>query len=87
MRALIDRKQIEPLSIEDIPVDVRDKHYVHNQVQANSEWDVVHNLNKKPNVQVFNEQNQLIVAFVEYIDNNKLMVKFNESWCGSVVCN
>ena len=48
---LIKLKQIEPITANDIPVEVRDKHYTHEQRTANTVWRVEHNLGKMPSVQ------------------------------------
>lgn len=61
--------------------------FVHHQVFATSSWGVTHSLGYKSNVTVTDEFFEEIEGLVEYIDNNHLLVTFNQSITGWVFCS
>ena len=87
MRALIDRKQIEPLSMDDIPIEVRDKHYIHNQDVASIKWYVQHNLGKFPSVQIFDTQGAEWECDVVHADSDNLEINVGFPLSGKAICN
>jgi len=64
-----------------------DKHYTHTQLVLSDQWQVDHSLDKNPHVIVLDEANRKIHGEVIYIDNNNLMVKFENAISGKVFCN
>lgn len=57
---------------------------------ASDEWIVVHNLNKKPEVIIYQSLPgntfQQIIGLIEYVTPNRLVVKFNQQITGYVRC-
>lgn len=64
-----------------------DKHYVHNQVSAQSTWVVQHNLNKKPSVTVVDSSENVVIGDIEYVNNNQLNITFNGALSGKAYIN
>ena len=50
-------------------------------------WEINHNLNKKPSVTIINNDNQVVIGDVEYIDKNNLKVSFSAEFSGKAICN
>lgn len=51
------------------------------------DWKITHNLNKYPSVTVINNDNQVVIGDVKYIDSNSLIVSFSAEFTGKVICN
>ena len=66
-----------------------DKHYeIEIAVNMPSKtWEINHNLNKYPSVTVINNDNQVVIGDVQYIDKNNLTVSFSAEFTGKVICN
>ena len=68
-----------------------DKHYeIEIEVAVNmpsKTWEINHNLNKYPSVTVINNDNQVVIGDVQYIDKNNLTVSFSAEFSGKVICN
>ena len=47
-----------------------------------SSWQIVHNLNKYPNVTLTDWDYNVIVADIKYVDKNKIIVNLSEPICG-----
>lgn len=75
------------VSPSDIPMEIRDKNYIHLQVAPADTWIVKHPLRKRPSVQVLDEQGNVVITRIESIDDETVIVYFNEPCCGSVICN
>ena len=86
---LIKLKQIEPITANDIPIEVRDKHYVHEQRTANTVWRVKHNLGKMPSVECWGNGNRMHgqIVPVEGDELNKLDIIFCVATKGVATCN
>ena len=89
MRALIDRKQIEPLSMDDIPVEVRDKHWEYIQDAASSSWviDLPVWLKDYPSVETYNAGNSRIFGEINFITSRQVNILFNSPITGKAVFN
>ena len=64
-----------------------DKNYVHNQTAASALWTVAHNLGKYCAVTVTDSGGNIIVGNVEYINTNKLLIRFSSAVSGRAYCN
>jgi hypothetical protein len=64
-----------------------DLNYVHNQSQAATTWDVVHNLGKYPTVDIVDSAGTVWLAAVEHVDINTLTVRLEYSMSGKAFCN
>ena len=64
-----------------------DKHYEVAVNMPSKEWEITHNLNKYPSVTVINNDNQIVIGDVVYIDKNSLTVAFSAEFTGKVICN
>ena len=89
---LIKHKQIEPFTVENIPVEVRDKNYVHTQAASDTVWMVRHSLGKIPNVMCY-QGNNIILGDIIIDDTdiekqlNELTIIFNFAVKGKAICN
>lgn len=64
-----------------------DKNYVHNQTAASALWTVSHNLGKYCSVTVVDSGGNIIVGNVEYVNTNKLLIRFSSAVSGKAYCN
>lgn len=64
-----------------------DKHYETAVNMPSKEWEINHNLNKYPSVTIINNDNQVVIGDVMYIDKNNLTVSFSAEFTGKVICN
>lgn len=64
-----------------------DKNYVHNQTAASALWTVTHNLGKYCSVTVTDSGGNIIVGNVEYVNTNKLLIRFSSAVIGKAYCN
>lgn len=60
----------------------QDKTYRHNQNSASSTWVITHNLNKYPNVVVFDSVDNQAIGSVEHNSKNQLTITFSASFSG-----
>jgi hypothetical protein len=68
-----------------------DENYVHTQTQVNqsSTWNVNHNLGKYCSVTVVDNNNDVIIGEIHYVDTNNVILTFNSTtpvW-GWAYCN
>ena len=64
-----------------------DKHYEIQINMPSKDWEVQHNLNKNPSVTIINNDNQVVIGDVVYLDKNNLTVSFSAEFTGKVICN
>ena len=64
-----------------------DANFEYQQTSSSSEWQINHNLNKKPSVTIVDTGDNVVVGEVQYIDNNNLTVSFNASFSGKAYLN
>jgi len=76
----------EPLLIE-ADFRVLTQTYTHTQITAATTWLVSHNLNKKPSVTVVDDGENVIIADVEYINENELTIHFTAPTSGKAYLN
>lgn len=65
----------------------QDKDYRHNQNSASSTWTINHNLNKFPNVVVFDSADNQAVGAITHINKNQLTITFSASFSGTAYLN
>jgi len=61
--------------------------YLHIQGTLSDEWVINHNMGKLPSVTVMDTTNRVVMANIEYIDNNNLKISFNEPFKGRATLN
>lgn len=64
-----------------------DKTYYFEQTTASDTWEIIHNLNKYPNVTAIDTTNRQIFGGVEYKSLNKLIINFSAATAGSATLN
>lgn len=57
--------------------------YVHEQSSPSTTWTVVHNLNKYPNFSVVDSTKRNVLASIQYIDLNTLIITVAAPFAGS----
>ena len=65
----------------------QDKDYRHNQNSASSIWTINHNLNKFPNVVVFDSADNQAVGAITHVSKNQLTITFSASFSGTAYLN
>ena len=63
------------------------KTFVYEQGIASDEWVIEHNLNKNPAVSVVDSAGNEIIASVQYIDENTVVIKMNGAFKGKAYLN
>lgn len=66
---------------------VSDKKYTHNQIASSTIWNIVHNLNKKPNVTVVDSGDNVCIGEIQYISDNVINIVFNYEFSGKAYLN
>lgn len=64
-----------------------DKNYVFEQAIASKEWRVIHNLNKKPSITVVDSAENVVTGAYEYVDDNRVILRFNSAFVGKAYFN
>lgn len=64
-----------------------DKNYIFDQGIPSDVWIIPHYLGKKPSVTVIDTAGTECTGEVQHIDNNKLIIKFNNSFSGIATLN
>ena len=64
-----------------------DANYIHTQVATQAQWNVTHNLGKRPSVTVSTDSGSIVEAEVTYIDDNSVRVEFNAPFAGIAIFN
>ena len=64
-----------------------DSSYVHTQMVPSSEWDITHNLGKKPSVTVVDSADNAAFGDVRYIDDNEVKIIFQSEFSGKAYLN
>lgn len=71
----------------DIAQAGKDKYFVFEQAESKNEWTIIHNLNKKPSVTVVDEYDRVVTPDIQYIDDSKIIVRFNFAFKGRAYLN
>ncbi len=64
-----------------------DKYFVFEQASSSREWIINHNLNKKASVTVVDEYERVVTPAVEYVNDNKIILRFNFAFKGKAYLN
>jgi len=64
-----------------------DKNYVHYQVEPSARWVIQHRLNKQPSVTVILDDDQAVLADLDYSMVNTVFVLFDRPVTGRATCN
>ena len=64
-----------------------DSNYVHTQMIPSSEWDIIHNLGKKPSVTVVDSAENTVFGEIRYIDENEVKIIFQSEFSGKAYLN
>lgn len=72
-------------TLEEVPY--ADAKYIHQQLIASDTWEVAHNLGKHPAVRVVDSAHETIQGHIKDIDDNNLIIKFNNMVAGVAYCN
>ncbi|MGP1402595.1 MAG: hypothetical protein ACTTKY_00405 [Catonella sp.] len=64
-----------------------DKTYIYTQDVASDIWEITHNLNKHPSITIVDTGNNTVHGDCEYIDKNKLVIKFSFPFSGKAFLN
>jgi len=67
--------------------DGGDLHFEYTQSVASDQWDITHNLNKKPAVSVLDSNDYVVFAVVHHITNNRVIIEFKAPTFGKAVFN
>jgi hypothetical protein len=90
-KTIEDENRIETKSIkfEDLQESLTgDKTFVFTQGVAANFWDITHNLNKFPSVQVVDTGENSILGFqINYVNNNRLTLTFITPFAGKAFLN
>lgn len=73
--------------LQDKPVIVEDKTYVHIQSVASNIWTIDHNLNKFPSITIVDSANNTVIGNVKHINSNRVSVVFTSEFSGKAFCN
>lgn len=64
-----------------------DKSYEFNQLTPKKEWNIMHGLNKYPNVTVVDSAGNKVIGDIKYIDNNNIKISFTAAFAGIAYFN
>lgn len=72
--------------ITNAPISGSDSHFT---LEFNNLTEVIfnHNLNKKPNICVIDNNSRENVVEVEYLNSNTCKIKMNKVFSGTIICN
>jgi hypothetical protein len=69
-----------------IKAQVRD-YYLHDQQVASTTWDIIHNMNKYPSINIVDSSNDIIMGDVKYNSLNQLTITFTANISGKAYLN
>lgn len=64
-----------------------DKEYVYTQSTAVDTWEIEHSLNKMPSVTVVDSANNVVCGDIQYLNPNKIRIKFSGAFSGKAYLN
>jgi hypothetical protein len=64
-----------------------DRTYLHIQLSASTDWNVVHNLGKTPSVSIVDSGGTTVIGDVQYVNDNELLLHFGAPFGGTAACN
>ncbi|MEN6295022.1 MAG: hypothetical protein ABFD61_02695 [Chloroherpetonaceae bacterium] len=81
------KKYLEKIKEDELEAGIKDANYVHYQLSPASTWNVVHNLNKKPSIEIIDSASSKIEGDIVYIDDNNVQINFTSAFGGTATCN
>ena len=66
---------------------VGDKSYVHEQATPSDTWEVTHGLNKMPSITVVDSADNVVIGAYTYLDENRVILRFNSAFVGKAYFN
>lgn len=64
-----------------------DKNFVHDQGTPATEWNIEHNLGKKPSVVVYDSAGTEVIGDIKYIDDDNVRISFSAAFSGKATLN
>lgn len=64
-----------------------DLYFTYEQLTPSAQWDIQHNLNKRPSVSIVDSANTEVVGEIIYLDNNNVRLIFAAAFSGKVYFN
>ena len=64
-----------------------DKNFIYDQGTPSAEWNIEHNLGKKPSVVVFDSAGTEVIGDIKYIDDNNVRITFSAGFSGKATLN
>lgn len=64
-----------------------DKNFVYDQTSPSKEWDIIHNLNKKPSCTIIDSAGTVVEGKIIINDGVRLLIEFNAPFTGSAILN
>lgn len=86
-RDLPDQHPISAITGLEEALNHADKTFIYEQAVASATWQIQHNLDKYPSVEVIDTANNKIETAVEWIDENNLIVRMNAATKGKAYLN
>jgi hypothetical protein len=56
--------------------------YVHNQDTSSNTWNISHNLDYYPNVEIVDSAGNVVIGDIQYIDLNNIIINFTDPFAG-----
>lgn len=75
--------EYEPL----VPDKESDKNFTYDQTTPSKEWDIFHNLNKKPSVTIIDSANTVVEGKIIINDGVRVLIEFNAPFTGTAILN
>lgn len=70
-----------------VKADAANSTVIHYQPTVSSIWNIVHNLNKYPNVEVIDSAETIVIGNVEYVSINEIKIIFSGGFSGKAYLN
>lgn len=64
-----------------------DAHFEHVQSSASDQWDITHNLGKKPAVTIHDSNGYEVIAIVHHMSVNRVIIEFKQPTFGKAFFN
>ena len=64
-----------------------DKFFKFIQNIPSNRWEIIHNLNKYPSVTVVDSGENVVIGDIEYINSNRLIIRFTSIFSGKAYLN
>lgn len=68
-------------------VTITSKTFIFEQGIASNEWNIVHNLNKRPSIHLVDSTGREFEAVKDYINNNQVIIRLDSSTSGTAYLN